>query len=48
MGKPFLKKYPFTVNIDEKNLNFYNDTDLNKPSINEDKTMENTMLKNFQ
>ena len=36
MGKPFLKKYPFTVNINEKYLNFYYDTDLNKHSSNDD------------
>lgn len=35
MGKPFLRKYPFTVNIDEKYFSFYYDTDLNKPPSNE-------------
>lgn len=29
MGKPFLKKYPFTVNIDEKYFTFYYDTNQN-------------------
>ena len=40
MGKPFLRKYPFTVNIDQKYFTFYYDTDLNKPSPNEGKSHE--------
>ena len=36
MGKPFLRKYPFTVNIDEKYLSFYSDTDQNKSPSNDD------------
>ena len=40
MGKPFLRKYPFTVNIDEKYITFYYDTDLNKPSPKDDNSNE--------
>lgn len=36
MGKPFLRKYPFTVNIDEKYFTFYYNTDLERPSSNDD------------
>lgn len=35
MGKPFLKKYPFTVNIDEKYFTFYYDTNQNKSPSND-------------